>query len=131
MLVAPALPADHLPRDLRITRIVGFDLITKRSKLAGKNSRLDVHGDQSRDRMVRLFTNTGVEGLGNCRAGEQALAQLLGKGPSTWYDPARRQMTCPLESQTMPLWDLAGKLLKTPVYRLLGGAGAERVPVRS
>jgi L-alanine-DL-glutamate epimerase-like enolase superfamily enzyme len=29
----------------------------------------------------------------------------------------------------MPLWDLIGKLLKKPVYDLLGGAGPERVPV--
>ncbi len=29
----------------------------------------------------------------------------------------------------MPLWDLAGKVLKKPVYELLGGAGPQRVPV--
>ena len=29
----------------------------------------------------------------------------------------------------MPLWDLAGKALRQPVYALLGGKGARRVPV--
>jgi L-alanine-DL-glutamate epimerase-like enolase superfamily enzyme len=29
----------------------------------------------------------------------------------------------------MPLWDLLGKVLKKPVYELLGGAGPKRVPV--
>jgi hypothetical protein len=31
--------------EIKITRIVRFDLVSRRDKLAGKNSRLDVHGD--------------------------------------------------------------------------------------
>src|SRR5438128_3349080 len=31
--------------DVRITRIVAFDLPSKRNKVVGKNARLDVHGD--------------------------------------------------------------------------------------
>src|SRR5262245_20821650 len=38
------LVAAELPKDLRITRIVAFDLPLKRSKIAGRNARLDVHG---------------------------------------------------------------------------------------
>ena len=38
-------------------------------------------------------------------------------------------MTGPLGNGTMPLWDLAGKSLRTPAYKLLGGAGQEKVPV--
>ena len=128
-LFGPPLPAAQLPDDVRVTRIVGFDLHTKRSKIAGKNSRLDVHGDTARDRMVRLFTNTGVEGLGNCRAGKDALAQLLGKDPFAFYQPDPPRFTGPLETQTMPLWDLAGKLLNQPAYNLLGGGGTQRVRV--
>lgn len=115
--------------DLRITRIVGFDLISTRPKLVGKNSRLDVHGRQATDRMVRLFTNTGVEGIGNCRAAKETLAQLLGKSPFDLYDPADRRMTGPLGVGTMPLWDLIGKVLNKPVFQLLGGLGPQKVPV--
>ena len=121
--------ADDFPRDVKVTRVVGFDLVSKRSKLAGKNSRLDVHGDRATDRMVRLYTNAGIEGIGNCRASRDALASLLGKNPFDFYKADERRMAGPLGAGTMPLWDLAGKALKKPVYALLGGAGPARVPI--
>ena len=127
-LLARVAQAESLPADLKVTRIIGFDLRTRRSKIAGKNSQLGVHGDASGDRMVRLFTNLGVEGLGNCRANKEALAGLLGKNPFQGLDLSSRQMPG-LGSQTMPLWDLAGKLLKKPVYALLGSQGSSQVPV--
>src|SRR5688572_7082373 len=127
-IVASRSWANELPPDLRITRIVGFDLPSRRSKVAGKNSRLDVHGDRANDRMVRLYTNTGLEGLGNCRADEEALSKLLGKPLRDFYDPAQTRMTV-LGNGTMPLWDLAGKALRKPAYELLGGKGAEPIKV--
>ena len=121
--------AKETPRDLKITRIVGFNLVSERSKVAGKNSRLGVHGKKANDRMVRLFTNVGLEGIGNCRTGKSELAQLLGKNPFEFYNSTNRRITGPIGTGTMPLWDLIGKVLKKPVYELLGGAGPERVPV--
>jgi L-alanine-DL-glutamate epimerase-like enolase superfamily enzyme len=120
--------SNELPPDLRITRIVGFDLPSRRSKVAGKNSRLDVHGDRASDRMVRLYTNTGLEGLGNCRAEERRLRRLLGKPLRDFYDPAQPAMTV-LGNGTMPLWDLAAKAFNKPAYELLGGQGSEPVKV--
>jgi L-alanine-DL-glutamate epimerase-like enolase superfamily enzyme len=121
--------AKEVARDLKITRIVSFDLVSERPKLVGKNSRLGVHGRRASDRMVRLFTNAGIEGIGNCRAGKKELGQLLGKNPFDFYKGANRRMTGPLGPGTMPLWDLIGKILKKPVYELLGGAGPKRIPV--
>ncbi len=121
--------AKEIPGDLKITRIVGFNLVSERSKVAGKNSRLGVHGRRATDRMVRLFTNTGLEGIGNCRTGKAELAQLLGKNPFDFYNSTNRRMIGPIGTGTMPLWDLIGKVLKKPVYELLGGAGPNRVPV--
>jgi L-alanine-DL-glutamate epimerase-like enolase superfamily enzyme len=88
-----------------------------------------VHGDRATDRMLRIYTNAGIEGLGNCRAEKEAAAKLLGKDPFEFYRRDDVRMVGPLGVGTMPLWDLAGKLLKKPAYELLGGAGAERVPV--
>jgi L-alanine-DL-glutamate epimerase-like enolase superfamily enzyme len=129
LLVPPCTWAKEASSDLRITRIVGFDLIGTRPKLVGKNSRLDVHGRQATDRMIRLFTNAGVEGIGNCRASKETLGQLLGKNPFDFYQSAERRMAGPLGPGTMPLWDLVGKVLNKPIFQLLGGAGPEKVPV--
>jgi L-alanine-DL-glutamate epimerase-like enolase superfamily enzyme len=115
--------------DIRITRIVGFDLVSERPKLVGKNSRLDVHGRRATDRMVRLYTNAGLEGIGNCRVEQTGLAQLLGKSPFELYQPESKTVTGPLGPGTMPVWDVIGKILEKPVYQLLGGAGPLRVPV--
>jgi L-alanine-DL-glutamate epimerase-like enolase superfamily enzyme len=127
--LARAVCAADPPKDVRFTRAVGFDLPLKRSKVAGRNAKLDVHGDRSNDRMVRLYTNAGVEAVGNCRADAKAVGELIGKDPFAFYRRDDRKMTGPLGPGTMPLWDLLGKLLKKPAYELLGGAGPERVPV--
>jgi L-alanine-DL-glutamate epimerase-like enolase superfamily enzyme len=121
--------AADLPRDIKITRIVGFDLESRRCKVCGKNSRLGVHGDRARDGMVRIYTDAGLEGLGNCRANEAKLSSLLGKNPFDFFKADEPAFRSPLEAGTMPLWDLAGKALKQPVFALLGGKGPRRVPV--
>lgn len=121
--------ADAFPRDLRITRIVSFDLPTRRAKFVGKNAVRGDHGQTSRDRMARLYTNIGVEAVGRCWKGEEALAPLLGKNPFHEFDLASRTMPGPLGTRTMVLWDLAGKVLQRPVYKLLGSPRTGHVPV--
>ena len=118
-----------LPSDVRITRVVGFNVESRRSKIAGKNSRLDVHGDRATDRMLRIFTNSGLEGVGNCRAERDEAAALLGRNPFDLYQPDHNRMVGPLGAETMPLWDLLGRTVDKPIHALLGGGGPEHVPV--
>ncbi|HJT31021.1 MAG TPA: mandelate racemase/muconate lactonizing enzyme family protein [Pirellulales bacterium] len=127
-LLAKTLQAAEPPKVARITRVVGFNLTSRRNKLAGKNARLDVHGDRGHDRMLRIYTDQGVEGIGNCSSSKEAAAELLGKNPLSFFRADERRTAGPLGAGTMPLWDLTGKLLKKPVYELLGGGGAEKVP---
>lgn len=127
--IAGPLAAAEAPSDVRITRVVGFNLTSRRNKVAGKNARLDVHGDRGRDRMLRISTNAGIEGIGNCAIGKEAAAELLGKHPLDFYQADRRRVGGPFGAGTMPLWDLAGKLLNKPVYELLGAVGPEKIPV--
>jgi L-alanine-DL-glutamate epimerase-like enolase superfamily enzyme len=84
------------------------------------------HGDTATDRMVRLFTNAGVEGLGYCAADESVLAVMLGTDPFAQF--RNPSVENPLAEGTMPLWDLVGKALGKPVYELLGARGPKRVP---
>ncbi|MFQ6132825.1 MAG: enolase C-terminal domain-like protein [Armatimonadota bacterium] len=121
--------AESLPADLRITRIVSFDLRTRRSKYVGKNAVRGDHGAGYKDRMARLYTNMGVEGLGRCWRDEASLAALLGKNPFEGFELASRRIVSPLGPRTMVLWDLAGKLLQKPVYQLLGSEEGGSVPV--
>ena len=121
--------AATFPPDLKITRIVSFDLQTRRVKYVGKNAVRGDHGQNSRDRMVRLYTNIGIEGIGRCWKDKEALAPLLGQNPFQSFELSSRNMPGPLGSRTMVLWDLAGKLLQRPVYQLLGGTENRKVPV--
>ncbi|HYW78413.1 MAG TPA: enolase C-terminal domain-like protein [Thermoguttaceae bacterium] len=121
--------AESFPSDLKITRIVSFDLHTRRSKTVGKNAVRGDHGGSSMDRMARLYTNMGVEAVGRCWKDREALEPLLGRNPFEHFDLASRRMPGPLGCRTMVLWDLAGKILQQPVYRLLGGTKSGKVPV--
>jgi L-alanine-DL-glutamate epimerase-like enolase superfamily enzyme len=120
--------AREIPPEIKVTRIVGFDVVSRRPKMVGKNSRLDVHGDHYTDRMVRIYTSAGLDGIGNCRADKAQLAALLGTSLASFYDPASTRMTA-LGNGTMPLWDLAGKVLEKPAYELLGGKGPDRIKI--
>jgi L-alanine-DL-glutamate epimerase-like enolase superfamily enzyme len=128
-LLPRAVRSADLPRDIKVTRVVGFDVVSQRSKVAGKNARLDVHGDKATDRMLRIDTNMDLTGIGNCRADEAAAAQLLGRNAFDFYHETETRMAGPLGPGTMPLWDLLGQATRKPIHRLLGGKGVERVPV--
>jgi hypothetical protein len=65
-LLSRLVEAESFPSDLKITRIVSFDLHTRRPKFVGKNAVRGDHGQTSRDRMARLYTNMGVEAIGRC-----------------------------------------------------------------
>ncbi|MHC4435535.1 MAG: hypothetical protein ACYTBS_27215, partial [Planctomycetota bacterium] len=119
----------ELAPDIRITRIVGFGLYCRRNKTAGKNAVRDVHGSISRDLMIRVYTNAGVEGIGHCRADADAARQMVGRSLKEIYNADRNKMTGTLGAGTMALWDVAGKITGKPVYELLGSRGDEKVGV--
>lgn len=121
--------ATELDPDIRITRIVGFDLYSKRNKIAGKNAVKGVHGANSRDQMIRAYTNAGIDGIGHCRADPNAARQMVGRSLKEIYDAQRNKMTGTLGAGTMAMWDVAGKIAGRPVYEILGGKGDEKVGV--
>ncbi len=116
------------PPDVRITRVVAFELKLRRPKYVGKNSHRDDHGETSGDRILRIYTNTGIDGFGTSWSGANDCARLLGRNPFDFFRADDRRVMCPLGRFTSPLWDLIGKLRGKPVCELLGG-GPGRVPV--
>ncbi len=114
--------------DLTITRVVCFNLTSHRPKLVGNNAVGGVHNDRASERLVRLFTNAGIEGIGRCYVPQQMLNGLLGRNPFDFYQAEEKRMQSSLGVHTMPLWDLIGKALNKPVYELLGNKGMDRVP---
>ncbi|MBI4578554.1 MAG: hypothetical protein HY718_02565 [Planctomycetes bacterium] len=134
--------AANVPPDVRITRVVSFELESTRPKHVGKNSYRHDHGMQAFDRVLRVYTNSGLDGFGPCSMGANECATLLGKSPLDLFDRDARKVTGPLARYTAPIWDLLGKLLNKPVHALLSepqapargsspaaGAPATSVPV--
>ncbi len=112
----------------RIRQIRHFTVTSKRWKVVGKNSHLDVHGDTATDALLVIETTSGHQGFGWSNPSEAEAAELLNKDPLQFFHPGRGVMG-PLGQGDAPLWDLAGKLLDEPAWRLLGGYGQEWVPV--
>ena len=121
--------ANKAASEIKITRIAHCRIPTRRSKLAGKNSRGGVHGDSSGDNLIRLFTNTGDQGFGHGRLQRKQAESLIGKNPFDFVDQKAKRVSGPFGTDTMPLWDLAGKILGKSVHAMLGGNGTSNVPV--
>ena len=98
--------------------------------------------------IVKVETDNGITGLGEVGIGnwaaaiEQAIIHLseicIGADPLAterlWqlmfrrgYFPADRVYTCAISAIDIALWDIKGKALDIPVYRLLGGPVRDKV----
>jgi D-galactarolactone cycloisomerase len=93
-------------------------------RLVGKNSRLDVHGYGPESGVHILYTDKGASGWGLNRGSQKALTdkfELIRERQVSELIVPETGVTNPqLESYDFSLYDLAGKILDKPVYRLLG-----------
>ena len=99
---------------------------------------------------VVLDTDSGLRGIGEATLGmstrpvEGALAELrrfvVGADPTDiptlwermargWYLPTDAVHVTAMSAVEIACWDLLGKQLGAPLYRLLGGAARQRIPV--
>ncbi len=126
--VTPAArPEDEL-KQFKITRITGFRHVCPRPKLVGKNARLDVHGKQTSENVLRIATDQGIEGVGIGNAKPEIARQMLGHTLHEFWRPGLGVVS-PLDRADHALFDLVGKALKQPAWKLLTGGGPEWVPV--
>lgn len=110
------------PSDVKITGITYAEIYGKSPKMIGKNARRDDHGDTARERLIRIFTNTGHEGFGVTGASIESIekneiSQALGVNPISLLNVENGITLYGLEHA---LWDLIGKIVGKPVYALLG-----------
>jgi L-alanine-DL-glutamate epimerase-like enolase superfamily enzyme len=119
---------DDRLREVKITRVTGFRHVCPRPKLAGKNARLDVHGRHTSEQVLRIATDQGIEGVGIGAATPQAARRLLGHTLDEYWKPGVGVVS-PLGRADHALFDLVGKALGVPAWKLLGGRGPEWVPV--
>ena len=119
-------PADselsyHKLRDLRFREVQ-----LKYPRLVGKNSRLGVHGTGPKVTFCTLITDKGAEGLGLLRGDQrqatELFASLKGKTVADLFAPATGVLAESNYNFDFCLHDLAGVILKKPVYELIGGA---------
>jgi L-alanine-DL-glutamate epimerase-like enolase superfamily enzyme len=121
-------PAEAFRTDeLDYHRITGIKFTTIKlnyPRQVGKNSRLDIHGSGPVSGIHVLYTDKGASGWGLNRASEKMLAGkfdiIKGKSISELFNPSAGLYPTDIEGFDFSVFDLAGKILEKPVYRLLG-----------
>jgi len=96
--------------------------------MVGKNARLDVHGNTNADHVLRIFTDQGVEGFGVGHVEPSIARQLTGRSLDEFWRP-KIGVLSPLGRSDHALYDLMGKALEIPSWKLFGDSKAEWVPV--
>jgi D-galactarolactone cycloisomerase len=112
-----------------ITGIKFTSVKLKYPRQVGKNSQLDIHGWGPESGIHILFTDKGASGWGMNRGSQKNLEDkfelIKGKRVSDLLIPETGVISPDFEGFDFSLYDLAGKILDKPVYRLLGSRRPE------
>jgi len=113
--------------DLRYNKITDIKFTTVKlnyPRQVGKNSQLDIHGFGPTSGVHVLYTGQGASGWGLNRGSEKTLTEkfelIRGKSVAELVTPFSGVTSPEIEGFDFSLYDLAGKILNKPVYRLLG-----------
>ena len=119
--------ADELKRCV-ITKVTGFRHVGQRPRNVGKNSHLDDHGRTTTDHVLRIMTDRGIEGIGVGNVTPEVARRVIGHSLDEFWS-AERKVISPLGRADHALYDLIGKVVGVPAWKLLGGEGPEWVPI--
>jgi D-galactarolactone cycloisomerase len=111
-------------KNFKITKITGFAHVCPRPKFVGKNSFKDVHGDKTSENVLRIATDQGFEGVGIGSAKPDLAQKLIGRTLDEFWRP-EVGVVSPLGRADHALYDLVGKALQVPIWKLFGGQGDE------
>ena len=123
----PLLPRRGLDGHV-VTSVTGFRHVCERPKFVGKNAYKGDHGRQTVDDILRIKTDTGLEGIGVGAPTKQQAEALVGRSLGDLLTPEAIGKS-PLGRHDHALYDLLGKATGVPAWTLLGGRGAEEVRV--
>lgn len=101
-----------------LTRIEKAYLHGKRPRVAGRNSRLPVHGQDVHEAFARLHFEDGSSGFGFSAVTPEQADMLLGQTLEELISP-EYGVTAQARSIEFPLWDALGQRTSKPIYRLL------------
>lgn len=132
------LPEMRGSSDLQYHKITGIKFTTVKlnyPRQVGKNSQLDIHGFGSTSGIHILYTGQGASGWGLNRGSEKLLTEqfelIRGKSVAELINPLSGIVNPDFEGFDFSLFDLSGKILDKPVYRLLGKRRSETFPCYS
>jgi L-alanine-DL-glutamate epimerase-like enolase superfamily enzyme len=114
--------------DQRVVGIAGFEHVTRRRKLIGKNAKKDVHGWDAREEVIRIYTDREFDGIGFGRVEPPLARKLIGQRIGDLWRSGEGSVGF-LGRADHALFDLVGKILGLPAWKLLGGNGRQWVPV--
>jgi L-alanine-DL-glutamate epimerase-like enolase superfamily enzyme len=115
-------------KKFKVTHVTGFTHTCPRPKFIGKNSQRDVHGRETSEQVLRVATDQGVEGVGIGSAKPETARKLIGRTLDELWKPGVG-VESPLGRADHALYDVIGKALGVPAWKLFGGKGPEWVPV--
>lgn len=113
---------------IRVTCVVGFSHVSRRNKLIGRNAKKDVHGREAVDKVLRIYTDQGLDGVGFGNVTASEAEGLIGLSLADLWQGIGSAAS-PIGRADHALFDLAGKALGKPAWEIMGGAGPEWVPV--
>ncbi len=119
--------ADH-----RIATITAATLRDRYPRTVGRNSHLGSHGNGGSYQVRRLTTDQGATGWGMSHGPADQVRRFVGTRLSDLFSvtegAAPEALAAGLD---LPLWDLAGQILRQPVWQMLGAAGPTALPIYS
>jgi D-galactarolactone cycloisomerase len=124
---APAIGTSALA-DVTVHAVTGFEHVTRRRKLIGRNAKRDVHGWTATEPVIRIETDQGLVGTGFGRVAPEGARAILGWRLSDLWR-ADFGAVGPLGRADHAIFDLVGQALAVPAWRLMGAAGPPWVPV--
>ncbi len=125
--------------EVRIRRILVQDARGRRLTPVAPNAYAPYRGHEVRERIVRIQTDQGIEGIGPCACKPEVLRKLPGLDPFALFEwdgdvirgpaPAHRELLDQLLGADAALADILGKVLKRPAASLMGKECRREVPV--